>query len=219
MTLKSESISKLESDLISKKFDGFSKSFIKDDNAGLSNSAKHQIKQIIKDKNLVHSVVDVGSGAGGILAELVSLGIEKGTGIDLSPKMIEAAKSRIEKCCENKVNFIQGNFVDIELENHDAISMHKVMCCYFDSNALLNKAISLNPEVIAFTLLRERFLTKSIGKILFFLKKVRPSTFIIHVHKLKHLDQVLLKSGYTMVNEMKSGFIWTTRTYKKQGTD
>lgn len=88
----------------------------------------------------VQSILDLGCGTGGHAFELSRRGYQV-DGVDYSREMIEIANSRINSDLYGKVNFIQKNILDLDLQKQydAAISMFAVMS-YMATNDDLARA-------------------------------------------------------------------------------
>lgn len=212
--METKTIQKSES-FISNTFDKQSKGFNKRDSNGLSKTASEHVKQITSDSS-VKIALDVGSGTGGILEGLLENNLDFAYGVDLSPKMIELAKKRIEeKGFGSKTKIENISFLEYSFEkNLDAVSLHRVLCCHPDREAMLTKAISANPKLIVITIPRTRFFMKFVMGIVSGLRKIKPG-FRPYLHNIKLIDKQLQYAGYELVDSFKTR-IWITRTYKSK---
>ncbi len=162
------------------------------------------------------SALDVGSGSGSILLELLKSGIDKVIGVDLSPKINELARIRIQKQGFSPEIFIihDGSFLDLVPIDVDAISLHRVLCCHPDRLAMLEQSIAHNPKILTITIPRTwlifRFLVASHSLIARITNGFR--TFI---HSKKSIDQQLINAGYKITSRNR-GWIWITTSYIKE---
>ncbi|MHA2105279.1 MAG: class I SAM-dependent methyltransferase [Candidatus Hodarchaeales archaeon] len=204
-----------EEQLISETFDGESKDYFKEyEEKGIPKTADIQINSIA-DANLV-SAIDVGSGPGVIMMEMLNRGVHFVKGVDLSPKMIEITQEQISlKKLEDRTEIVHGSFLDIEPVNIEAVSLHRVLCCHPDREAMLRKSLNHNPELITLTSLRDwnlfRFLLRTLKG---FRKLFRRKFFLPFIPRFNEIDKQLKKEGFQLVNSYKSLF-WITNTYKK----
>ena len=126
--------------------------------------------------------------------------------------MIELAQQRLEKRGYTEKSRIENiSFLDYTFEKDlDAVSLHRVLCCHPDRQAMLNKAISGNPKLI--TIPRRWFFMRIALKLVSVLRKIKPG-FRPYLHSYKQIDQQLQKSNYQLIDTFKT-FIWVTKTYK-----
>jgi SAM-dependent methyltransferase len=188
----------------------------KDDVKGIPDSAKIQVNDIIASG--ASKAIDVGSGPGSILIELLEGGMENVVGIDLSPEMNEIAKSRIaDKNFTDKTSLYSGSFLNYELEDDiDAVSLHRVLCCHPDREGMLEKAMTCVPKIITLTVPRDWKLMK-LYMALFGLVAGKFNLFQPFAHSQKKIDQQLFDKGYKLINK-KKGLMWVSSTYSIKKT-
>ena len=165
----------------------------------------------IEDK----TVLEVGGGAGQILAEMVRRGARSGVSIDLSPQWEGPAHGLLEKLnLADRVEHRTGDFVDeaADLPGFDAVIMHKVVCCYPHWREMLDAARSLEPGLIAMTMPRERTTTKAFFAAWNGLMKIRGKSFRVFVHA--HQPMLDRMSGYRVVGDRASP-IWRTAVLER----
>ncbi len=179
---------------------------------GLPESAIHQNDLIVGSN--AHLALDIGSGPGNVLIDLIDKGVDSAIGIDLSPKMSEIAIKNIKKHdMDDRAEIIVGSFLDTDFDRKiDAISMHRVLCCHPDREGMLSKSMAINPQIITLTVPRDwkimRVVMAVVGVVLDKLGKFRP-----FIHSQKVIDNQLSKNGYTIIDRLK-GKIWVTSTYR-----
>src|SRR5206468_11096562 len=98
---------------------------------GLYKSITLLTKLILNEGSQNKTVVDLGCGAGGFSVELLKKGAASAIGVDLSPKMVEAASELVRVSgFENRAKFQVGNAAEAELPSSDIVIIDKVLCCY-----------------------------------------------------------------------------------------
>lgn len=168
---------------------------------------------ILHNKEQIQTVVDVGSGAGGLMLKLLKEGVECVIGVDLSSKLTQETLSKVQKMgFEDRSKVIEGSFLDIDQITADAVSLHTSLCCHPNSTALLQKSTSLAPKLITLTLPRNwKILRMGLGIVKFF----RVLKFF-HLHDVNMIDQTLIQEGFQLTN-VRNTLFWTTRTFIKTG--
>ena len=194
---------------IGRVFDRLSSMFIRKDKRGIENSALHHVDMILQYKEEISTVIDVGSGAGGLMINLLEEGFECVIGVELSSKLSNEARNRIKAMgLTDRSKIIEGSFLSLKEKSSDAISLHASMCCHPDSEAMLTKSVSLTPKVITLTIPRDRILFRSGLRLIKIFQLIK----FFHIHRIKDVDSKLLSSNY-VISDVKNTFIWTTRTY------
>src|SRR5919106_3393698 len=101
------------------------------------------------------TVLELGCGRGELSEELLAAGAARVTGMDLSPDNIAAAR-RIasEDGSTGRVAFHVGNAATADLEPHDVVVHHRVICCYPDPDGLLGNSIAVAGSVYGLSMPR-----------------------------------------------------------------
>lgn len=165
----------------------------------------------IEDK----TILEVGGGAGQILADVLRRGARSGLSIDLSPHWEGPAGELLEKLAlVDRVERLTGDFVDeaANLPGFDAVILHRVICCYPHWEAMLDAAMSLRPGLIAITMPRERVATKAVIAASNGIQKIRGKNFRVFVHP--HQPMFERMAGYLMVYD-RSRPIWRTAVLER----
>src|SRR5207249_12230518 len=97
------------------------------------------------------TVVDFGCGAGGFSVELLKKGAASAIGVDLSPKMDEAASELVRVSgFENRANLQVGNAAEEELPRSIIVILDQVLCCSSNWSPLLKNAIDARSALVGF---------------------------------------------------------------------
>jgi len=200
---------------ISNFFDKESKS-MKDrhEDEGIPESMQQQVQAIIDAK--VGTALDVGSGPGSLLLELLRGGTDKVIGLDLSADMNKVAHDRVEKEeFSDRVTLYEGSFLDLTIaEQPEAVSLHRVLCCHPDREGMLRQSVSYKPSIITLSIPREWKLFRLSVAMLGVVAKIKKS-FRPYIHSQKSVDTQLLSEGYQLTSRHK-GRWWITSTYEYQ---
>lgn len=200
---------------IGRVFNRMSKFFIRKDRKEIEGSAKHHVDMILLNKDQIQTVVDVGSGAGGLMIKLLEEGIECVIGVDLSSKLTKETQSKIQQMgFEEHSKVIEGSFLDVDQKAADAVSLHASLCCHPNSSAILQKTTSLTPKLITLTLPRNWKILRLGLRIVKFFRIMK----FFFLHDVKAIDQSLIHEGYQLDN-VRNTLFWTTRTYIKRGIE
>ena len=98
------------------------------------------------------TVLDVGCGIGDLAIEVVTRGAASGTGYDLSAKAIEEArKLAAARGVGDRMRFEVGDGAKLELPAADIVVINRVVCCYPDTENLLEHTLGAAGSVFAMT--------------------------------------------------------------------
>jgi magnesium-protoporphyrin O-methyltransferase len=103
------------------------------------------------------SVLEMGSGSGGLSVALLEMGAARVMGVDLSQASVNLARRRsVEAGVADRATFEVGNAVEAATEPHDWVVLDRVICCFPDCDRLVERATGLAMERIAITLPESR---------------------------------------------------------------
>jgi SAM-dependent methyltransferase len=99
------------------------------------------------------TILELGAGTGGLAVELLKRGATHVTGVDLSATSLAAAGDRaVEAGIPNdRVTFIAGDAVLVDVDPHDWVVLDRSICCYADVDRLLARAIGSARKRIAYS--------------------------------------------------------------------
>ena len=161
------------------------------------------------------TLLEIGCGVGYLHQHLLKSGAACAVGVDLSEKMLDEARAlAAEQGLAGRVDYRVGDFVDLAagLADADVTLLDKVVCCYPDAEALVNRSLARTRRVYALTYPRDRMLNR-IGVALtrFALWLVR-SPFRNYVHDPKTIESWIEAAGFDRRYENQT-FVWLTQVY------
>jgi hypothetical protein len=137
----------------------------------------------------------------------------------LTPEAIDLATKRFETFGDiNNVTFIEGDITDLNPPVVDSTSLHRVICCYFNVEEMVDKTVEKKPKTIMITLPRYRTYTKITtffeNMVLKLVSIFKPSirgikTFL---HNPTYVDSLLNEKGYEKTFSNMERY-WETNEY------
>ena len=185
---------------------------------GLEPSQRQLMKGLSSSGFSDASLLDIGCGTGYLHQRLLQAGAARAVGVDLSAEMLEQARVRArEQGLAERTDYREGDFVELSntLASADIVILDKVICCYPDANALVQRSARLAGRVYAFTIPRDRWTVRFAlfaGRV--FLALIRCS-FRSYVHDLAAIDRWVTHLGFAQVFE-ECTFAWLTRVYARR---
>ena len=164
------------------------------------------------------TVLDVGAGIGGAHRELLRRGASKVFATELSEEMINRASSFTDsEGFKDKIEYHLGDIVEMNGEIPEVdITMHdKVICCYENVDALIDKTISKTRSIYAFVMPRDRFLSEFGLNFLILISKLLRWDFRPFIHPLQPILDKLQKAGYELKSEALT-IVWHARVFQKE---
>lgn len=163
------------------------------------------------------SLLEVGSGVGYLHQTLLERGAKTAVGIDLAPEMLkEAQQWADEKGLTNRVNYLQGDFIELldQVEPADMTILDKVVCCYPFAELLVKSSIDKTTRVYGLTYPRQRWFIKVVIEIMALFLKLIGSDFRAYVHKPNDIERWITEAGFKKIYQAKT-FIWLSEVYRK----
>ncbi len=182
---------------------------------GLEPSQIHLVEGIQRAGLAGASLLEIGSGVGYLHQMLLKQGAARAIGVDMSDKMLdEALTLSREQGLEARVEYRLGDFIALasDISEADITLLDKVVCCYPDAPALVQRSLEKTRRVYALTYPRDRIITR-LGVALagWALWLVR-SNFRSYVHDPNVIETQINAAGFRKQYENQT-FIWLTQIY------
>ena len=182
---------------------------------GLEKSQTHLVEGIQRAGLNGASLLEIGSGVGYLHQMLLKQGAARAIGVDMSEKMLEEARTLArEQGLEARVEYRLGDFIALaaDIGEADITLLDKVVCCYPDAPALVQRSLEKTRRVYALTYPRDRSITR-VGVMLagWALWLVR-SNFRSYVHDPRMIEADIYAAGFRKQYENQT-FIWLTQVY------
>jgi magnesium-protoporphyrin O-methyltransferase len=180
---------------------------------GLPKSARALAADIDGD-----TVLDIGGGLGTLAIELLRHGASQATVVEISDGYDDAAaKLAAEHELGDRIERRIGDFVEEAdlVEPHDAVLLHRVVCCYPDADALVTAAAAHTRRSLALTYPRRRPLTRfgfGLGNVWM---RVTRCGFRAYVHPFEAISGPAERQGLELVRREPQGLIWENAVFER----
>jgi SAM-dependent methyltransferase len=174
--------------------------------------------ELVKLAGDVHgvSVLDVGGGIGAIELELLEAGAERATNVELSGGYEEAAGELIaERGLEDRVERRVGDFVVAELEPHDVVVLHRVVCCYPDADALVGAAADHTRRTLLLTYPQERVWIRAGLRLINVWLRLSGCGFRTYAHPVAEIVAAAEARGLRLERDMRHGLLWESAVFAR----
>ena len=169
------------------------------------------------------TVLDVGCGSGDLLLATIARGATRGSGVDLGPRAIDAARSLAdERGLADRATFAVGDGSVAPLEHHDVVALNRVICCYPNPAALLDNTLGAVGNVYAFTAPRHTGLAGAwnrvlllCGNVYYRLRDRKFRGFRVFCHDLDVVDRRVRQEGFRPVATQSVRFVWHLAAYTR----
>jgi magnesium-protoporphyrin O-methyltransferase len=165
------------------------------------------------------SVLEVGCGTGALAMELVGRGAATVTGLDLSPRSIEAARARAAASALGaRATFAVGDAATGSLAQHDVVVSSKVICCYPDPETLIANSLPAAGSVYAFALPESRGLRGLAARAAIGAenawRRLRGDPFRAFVHRVDRIEAQVRAGGFHRVG-LSRRRLWRVAVYAR----
>ncbi len=127
------------------------------------------------------AVLEVGGGVGALQLELLAAGAARATNVELSPEYEEAAQELAG--ADGRIERRIGDFVtSTDIAPADLVVLHRVVCCYPDGRAMVEKAAATTTHALAMTYPRNTWWNRALFKAGNALLSLTRSSFRAYVH-------------------------------------
>jgi magnesium-protoporphyrin O-methyltransferase len=153
-----------------------------------------------------------------LAVELLDRGASRATVVELSAGYEEAAAELLaERDRRDRVERRIGDFVAEAglVEPHDAVVLHKVVCCYPDADALVSAAAAHARNSLALTLPRERaFIRIAFGSLNLWLR-LTGCGFRARVHRFEVIAAAARRAGLELTHREAQSPVWENAVFER----
>ena len=158
------------------------------------------------------SILEAGGGIGALQLELLEAGARSATNVELSGGYEDAAA---ELFAGREVERLIADFVDAEVEPHDIVLLHRVVCCYPDVEALVGTAASRTRRCLALTVPQERrWIGWGLAALNVWLRLSRCG-FRTYAHPFARIDAAAAAHGLELTERRRRGVLWESAAWTR----
>jgi SAM-dependent methyltransferase len=169
------------------------------------------------------TVLDVGCGIGDLAIEVVARGAASGTGYDLSPKAIdEARRLAASRGVGDRIRFEVGDGAQLDLPAADIVVINRVVCCYPDTENLLDHTLGAARGVFAITAPVSRGpigwwnrLWSALENVGYRLRPTKYDGFRVFIHDLDRIDERIRAAGFRRTRHEHRRIVWDLAVYTR----
>jgi len=178
---------------------GVRKALKKYSKKGPDNFSKKLIDALKNEDINQLSMLDIGGGIGILQHELLKENLSYTTDVDSSHAYIAGAKTlMVENGTQDKMNYIHGDFnehID-KIDNHDIVTLSRVVCCYPDVDRLINNSISKANKYYGLIYPTDNTIVKMGIGLMNLSLYLRRNPFRTFVHSVDKMNELIFGHGF-----------------------
>jgi predicted TPR repeat methyltransferase len=162
-------------------------------------------------------VLDIGGGVGVIGVELLAAGAASLTGVDASRAYVAAARSEIERRgFGSRAAVRNADFVEVstEVEAADVVTLDRVVCCYGDWVALVDRSVERSRRLYGLVYPNERWWMRIIVATGNLVLRLFRQSFHFYLHPERSIDARVRAAGFERRHHHR-GWLWQTVLYER----
>jgi 2-polyprenyl-3-methyl-5-hydroxy-6-metoxy-1,4-benzoquinol methylase len=145
------------------------------------------------------TLLDIGSGVGVALFELIEAGVQHATSVDASSAYQQTARDEAERRgYADRIAFLYGDVVALapRIAPADLVTLDRVLCCYPDVEALLEASLERAQGVCALAYPRDAWWMGVVGGAINLVLRLRRSPMRFFVHPTVVVDAIVARNGF-----------------------
>jgi len=190
------------------------RAYRRDGPAGLTRAL---ISELAADGVEGRTVLDIGGGVGAVHHELLRSGAAAAVDVDASRAYISAAREEAERQGHaERVTYVTGDFVALadEIEPADLVALDRVICCYGDMAALVNRSAALARRRYGLVYPRDSWLGRFGTTLINAWFRLTRSPFRTYIHRTAEVEAIIAAHG--LVKRMhRTSLIWQLEVYER----
>ena len=163
------------------------------------------------------TLLDVGSGVGGLSFELLERGVERAIAVDASAAYLAAAAQEATRRDRLRaVEFRHGDFVDIASMIPPAaiVTMDRVICCYPAFEALLKEALGHADRCFAYSYPKDAWYVHAAIAVENGVRRLKDNQFRAFVHPVTRMTHMIEGAGFHLVARRQT-WQWSADVWRR----
>jgi hypothetical protein len=163
------------------------------------------------------TALDIGGGVGVVGLELLGAGASHLTDVDAARAYLVAARSEAERRgLADRTTFVHGDFVALAdgIEPADVVTLHRVICCYGDWRALIDRSTARAKRLYGLVYPADRWWMRLAVRAGNLVTRLSGRRFRFYVHPEREMDTRVRGHGFRRVLHDR-GLAWQTAVYER----
>jgi magnesium-protoporphyrin O-methyltransferase len=164
------------------------------------------------------TVLDIGSGVGGLTFALLERGASSAIAVDASTAYVAASRDEADRRNQaGAIRFVHADFVQVapHLPTVGIVTLDRVVCCYPSSEQLLNAALDRAERCVALSYPRDVWFVRMGMMLENGQRWVARNSFRTFVHPAAKIEETIRRAGFTMSSRRET-WIWSVDVYLRR---
>lgn len=164
------------------------------------------------------TLLDIGSGIGVIVHELLGTRVGSATLVEAAPAYLTVARDQTnQRGTEDRVRAIEGDAVELgeALPPADLVTLDRVICCYPDATALVAATATRARHLYAVTLPHDRWYVRAVLGLENAVRRLKGSGFRTFVHSVPRIEKQLASIGFHR-RAARATLVWYVALYARR---
>jgi magnesium-protoporphyrin O-methyltransferase len=167
---------------------------------------------------LAGTVLDVGSGIGGLTLALLERGASSAVAVDVSAAYVNAARDEARRLGRSDaIRFVHADFVlaASELPSASIVTLDRVVCCYPSCEQLLDAAVARTERCLALSYPRDVWYVRAGMALDNAQRRLARNPFRTFVHPAGLIETTITRAGLRLSSRRES-WMWSADVYLRQ---
>jgi len=160
-------------------------------------------------------LLDVGTGVGALIFELVDRGSARAVAVDASSSYLAVAREEAARRGRTQqIQFVHGDFVDLALGLPSAtvVTMDRVICCYPRFRPLLEVALGRTERTFALSYPRDVWYVRALNGTENIRRRMGGNSFRTFVHSAADMERLIERAGFVL-SSRRHTWTWSVDVY------
>jgi 2-polyprenyl-3-methyl-5-hydroxy-6-metoxy-1,4-benzoquinol methylase len=162
-------------------------------------------------------LLDIGSGVGAVVFELLKQGMTRAVGVDLSAAYVAAASDEVTRIGRSdSARFVHGDFLDVasEISPADVVTLDRVICCYPAYERLLDEALRHTKHYLALSYPRSIWYVRLVVRLENIGRWMSRNPFRTFVHPATGMENRIRREGFELLSRSCT-WTWCADVYER----
>jgi magnesium-protoporphyrin O-methyltransferase len=163
------------------------------------------------------SVLDIGGGIGAVQLGLLAAGANRVVSVEASSGSINFARSLArEHGYADRIEYRCGDFIDLatEIPEVDVVTLDKVICCYPEMDALVERSAGRAARLYAAVYPRDALYIRLVNRVQNMFRRLVRSDFRTWIHSTAAIEQRLQQRGFRLRSVTRT-MIWQIAVFER----